>query len=246
MIAAAVVTGGSGGIGASVARRLAREGHLVTISYRQDKAAATAVAEEIIAGGGRCLPVRADVTEPTDVAALFAAAEAAHGPTGILVNSAGALFDALLIEMTDQQWHDALAVNLTGPLLCCRQVAHGMMRARWGRIVNISSVTALIGPAGQGNYAAAKAGLLGLTRSLARELAGRGITCNAVLPGFVETKIISHLSDKRYTELRRQVPLGRFGTAEEIAAAVCFLCGADGTYITGAAIPVDGGTSIGM
>lgn len=241
----AIVTGGSGKIGASAARRLAAGGHPVTLVCHRDTAAAEATAEEIRGRGGRCVTVQADVADSAAVDKLFAEAEAAHGPAGILINAAGALHDALLIEMTDEQWQAGLAVNLTGSFLCSRRAASAMIRARWGRIVNVSSAGALLGVPGQANYGAAKAGLIGLTRAIARELAGRNVTCNAVLPGPVTAKIIDHLGQDRLEELRRQVPMGRFGTADQVSAAVCFLCETDASFITGAIIPVDGGMAMG-
>lgn len=243
--APAVVTGGSRGIGGHVARMLAAAGHPVTISYRNDEADAQRCARRITDDGGRCLSVRADVADSGAVDEIFTRAEAAHGPTAVLVNCAGMLADALLVDMEREQWDRIMEVNLTGPFLCTRRAAPAMIRARWGRIVNVSSIGSLIGPPGQANYAASKAGLLGFTRSVASELARWRITCNAVLPGPVLTRIIDHLSDKRREQLRKQIPAGRFGSAQEIASVIAFLCAAQASYVTGAVIPVDGGASMG-
>ncbi|WP_411107235.1 3-oxoacyl-ACP reductase family protein [Streptomyces sp. cmx-4-9] len=241
----AIVTGGSRGIGAAVARQLAATGHRVAITHRDSTVLAEELAKEITACGGTCLPVRADVGDLDDTEALFSTVRAELGPVAVLVNNAGMLRDRLLIDMNEADWTVSLRTNLTGPFHCTRMAVPNMLTARWGRIVNIASVAAVTGPAGQANYAAAKAGLLGLTRSTARELATRGITCNAVLPGLVDTQIIAHLDRPRRDQLCQQIPLGRLGTPEQIASMVTYLCSDPAGYVTGAIIPVDGGMSMG-
>jgi len=236
----ALVTGGSRGIGAGIAAALAQAGHQVAIAYRQDRASAA----ETAAGTG-ALPVRADVTDPVQVDTLFnEVGEHFGSDVQILVNCAGLLSDALVGEMTTAQWHAALEVNLTAPFLCASRAAAGMATGRWGRIVTIGSAAGVLGSAGQANYAAAKSGLIGLTRSLAREL-GPHTTCNLVVPGPVDTAMISHLTDKRRRQLADMIPLKRFGTVTEVACAAAFLCSEEAGFITGAILPVDGGMTMG-
>jgi 3-oxoacyl-[acyl-carrier protein] reductase len=199
----------------------------------------------IAEAGGRAMAVRADISEPAAVDSMFAAVEQAWGPVEILVNNAGILDDNLLVRMSDDAWRRVLDTNLGGAFYCTRRAVRSMMRARWGRIVNVASVVGLLGGSGQVNYAAAKAGLLGLTRSVARELATRKITVNSVLPGPVDTDILSDLTPERHDELRRIVPMNRMGTAEEVAAAVGFLCSEAAAFVTGVGLPVDGGMCMG-
>ncbi|MEU7584014.1 3-oxoacyl-ACP reductase family protein [Streptomyces sp. NPDC041068] len=236
----ALVTGGSRGIGAAVTAALAGRGHRVAIAYSRDRAAAAEAAAET-----GCLAVRADVTDPAQVDALFhEVGEHFGSDVQILVNCAGLLSDALVGEMTTAQWQTALDVNLTGPFLCSSRAAAGMAAARWGRIVTVGSAAGVLGSAGQTNYAAAKAGLVGLTRSLARELAPH-TTCNVVAPGPVDTAMINHLTDKRRRQLADMIPFKRFGTVTEVASAIAFLCSREAGFITGALLPVDGGMSMG-
>lgn len=236
----ALVVGGSGGIGAAVTAALTSAGQRVAIAYSTDQeAAARTVAET------GCLSIHSDVTDPGQVETLFAGVHAALGAdVQILVNCAGLLCDALIAEMTPEQWQAALAVNLTAPFLCASRAAAGMSAAGWGRIVNIGSPAGVLGSAGQANYAAAKAGLIGLTRSLARELAPT-TTANLVLPGPVDTALITHLTDKRRRQICSLVPMKRFGTPAEAAAPVLFLCSEAASYVTGAVLSVDGGMSMG-
>jgi 3-oxoacyl-[acyl-carrier protein] reductase len=241
----AVVTGGSKGIGASICVALARQGHPVTFCYSSDEAGAAQTVASIEAEGGKALAVRADVSDAADVDRLFGEAEAAFGPTLVLVNNAGIARDGLLVRMSDEQWDAVLSTNLTGAFHTIRRATPGMMKARYGRVVNISSVGGHIGAAGQANYAAAKAGLLGLSRSVARELARRNITCNVVAPGPIETAMTAEMPDDWRRTAQETVPLGRFGTTEECGAAVAFLCSEAAGYITGILLPVDGGLGMG-
>lgn len=241
----ALVTGGSKGIGAATCVALARQGHPVTFCYGNDDAGAAATVAAIEAGGGKALAVKADVADAAQVDRLFGEAEAAFGPTLVLVNNAGVTRDGLLVRMTDDHWNTVLSTNLTGAFHTIRRATPGMMKARYGRIVNISSVGGHIGAAGQANYAAAKAGLLGLTRSVARELARRNITCNVVAPGPIDTAMTADMPDDWRKAAQETVPLGRFGTPEECADAVAFLSSEAAGYITGALLPVDGGLGMG-
>jgi 3-oxoacyl-[acyl-carrier protein] reductase len=230
----ALVTGGSRGIGAATARALAADGHRVAVCARGDADV-----------DGVDLVVRADVSDPASLAAAFDRVEAALGKVEILVNNAGVTRDGLLLRMSDEQWSDVLRTNLDGAFYATRRALQGMMRAKFGRIVHVSSVAGAMGSAGQANYAAAKAGLVGFARSVAREMASRSITSNVVEPGPIATAMTDELPDERKAELAASVPLGRFGSAEEVAAVVAFLCSDAAGYITGAVVPVDGGLSMG-
>jgi len=241
----AIVTGGSKGIGASICAALARQGHPVTFCYASDEAGAAETVATIEADGGKALAVRADVAAENDVDRLFSEAEAAFGPTLVLVNNAGIARDGLLVRMSDEQWNAVLQTNLTGAFHTTRRATPGMMKARYGRIVNISSVGGHIGAAGQANYAAAKAGLLGLSRSVARELARRNITCNVVAPGPIDTAMTATMPEEWRRTVQDTVPLGRFGTTDECGATVAFLCSEAAGYITGVLLPIDGGLGMG-
>ena len=236
----ALVTGGSGGIGQAIAASLASAGHRVAVGYAGNREAA-----EKAAAGLDGTAVRVDVTDPASVDAAFGEVEQALGPVGILVNNAGITADGLLLRMDDDQWRRVLATNLDGAFRATRRAAKGMVRARWGRIVNMGSVVGSTGAAGQVNYAATKAGLIGLTRSLARELGSRGITVNLVAPGPIATAMIDAVGDERRAEMTAAVPLGRMGTPEEVGAVVAFLCSEGAAYVTGAVVPVDGGLGMG-
>jgi 3-oxoacyl-[acyl-carrier protein] reductase len=228
-----LVTGGNRGIGLAIARRLAAGGDAVTVTSRSG-------AEVPGLAVAAC-----DVRDPAAVEAAFAAAEAAHGPVEVLVANAGITRDQLLALMSEDDFGAVLDTNLTGAYRVAKRAVRPMIRLRRGRIIFISSVVAMLGSGGQANYAASKAGLIGLARSLARELATRNITVNVVAPGFVDTDMTAELADDRKTAILAGVPLGRLGSADEVAAAVAFLASPDAAYITGAVIPVDGGLGMG-
>lgn len=233
----AVVTGASRGIGAACARALAADGWPVIVNFRADREGAEAVAEEIEAACGRAAAIRADVTEAEDVGALVAAATDRFGPPLVLVNNAGNRADGLAMEMSDDAWESIQDVNLQAPFRLCRAVLPRMIRARFGRIVNISSIFALRRAPGQANYAASKAGLVALTKALAAEVGRRGVTVNAVAPGYVKTELASGVAD----EVVAHVPMARWGTPEEVAACARFLASEGASYVTGATLVVDGG-----
>jgi 3-oxoacyl-[acyl-carrier protein] reductase len=234
---AALVTGASGGIGAGVARALHAQGAAVVLSgTRQD--ALDALAADL---GDRAYVCPADLRDPAAPDALVTAAEAAAGPLAILVNNAGFTRDRLALRMQDDDWAAVLDVDLTAPFRLIRASLRGMLRRRAGRIVNISSIVGATGNAGQANYAAAKAGLVGMTKALAQEVGSRGITVNAIAPGFIDTDMTRGLPEAQRTELSAQIPLGRLGEAADVAAAVSFLCSGDARYITGETLHVNGG-----
>jgi NAD(P)-dependent dehydrogenase (short-subunit alcohol dehydrogenase family) len=241
----AFVTGGSRGIGRATAVALAAQGHRVALCWSQDETGAKETVHTIEADGGAAIAVCASVDDPTAVDAAFGEIESSFGPVEILVNNAGITRDGLLMRMSDESWDSVLGVDLGGPFHTIRRAVPKMMRARFGRIVNVSSVVAHAGGAGQANYAAAKAGLLGLSRSVARELGSRGITCNVVAPGPIVTGMTEAMGDEWLAGVGALVPLGRPGTAEECAAVIAFLCSDPAGYVTGALVPVDGGLGMG-
>ena len=227
------MTGGSKGIGYGIAARLARAGHRVAATYRTGE----------VPNG--VLGVQCDVTDPAQVEAAFAQVEAGLGNVEVVVANAGITRDTLLMRMSDDDWDAVIATNLTGAFRVARRAARPMMRGRFGRIILISSVVGLLGSAGQVNYAASKSGLVGMARSLARELGSRGITANVVAPGFIETDMTAALSADQIKSYHEQIPLKRLGSVEDIAATIEFLASDAAGYIIGALIPVDGGLGMG-
>jgi 3-oxoacyl-[acyl-carrier protein] reductase len=228
-----LVTGGNRGIGLAIAKGFAANGDKVAITYRSGE-----VPEGLFG-------VKCDVTSAEDVERAFGEIEAQHGPVEVLVANAGITRDTLLLRMSDEDFTAVLDTNLVGSFRVAKRASKGMLRLKRGRIVLISSVVGLSGSAGQANYAASKAGLVGFARSVAREIGSRGITCNVVAPGFVETDMTAVLSDDRKKEILKQVPLNRYASVDEIAGVVRFLASEDAAYITGAVIPVDGGLGMG-
>jgi 3-oxoacyl-[acyl-carrier protein] reductase len=238
---AALITGGSRGIGKAIGLRLARQGADVAFSYKGNAEAAKATAAEIEAIGTKALAVQGDVRDPESAEAVVKAALEAFGKVDILVNNAGVTRDDLIMRMTADAWREVLETNLFGAFWMTKAVTRPMLKARAGRIVNITSVSGQAGQMGQANYSSAKAGLIGLTKATARELASRGITVNAVAPGFVLTELTQDLPDNLKAEITSRTPLGRFGTTEEVADAVAFLASDEAGYITGQVLAVDGG-----
>ena len=237
----AVVTGGSRGIGKAIVLRLAQQGADVAFSYRGNEAAARETAKSVEGLGRKALSHQGDVTQPESAEALVKAAIEAFGKVDILVNNAGITRDDLIMRMTPDMFREVLETNLFGAFYATKAVTRPMLKAKGGRIVNITSVSGQAGQMGQANYSAAKAGLIGLTKATARELASRGITCNAVAPGFVLTELTQDLPEALKAEITARTPLARFGTTEEIANAVAFLCSDEAAFITGQVLAVDGG-----
>ena len=236
----AIVTGASRGIGRAIALKLSAAGASVVVTATTVEGAAR-TADEIIAAGGKALPLKVDVSVASDVEALFKEAVAAFGRLDILVNNAGITKDGLLLRMKEADWDAVLDVNLKGTFNCTREAAKIMSKARYGRIVNVSSVVGEMGNPGQANYCASKAGMIGLTKSVAKELARRNVTVNAVTPGFIETDMTLELSEKAKEALQEQIPMGRLGSADDIAGAVLFLVSDGAAYITGHVLSVNGG-----
>ncbi len=241
----ALVTGGSRGIGRAICLQLARQGATVWVNYVANAAAADEVVAAVEAGGGRARAIGFDVADAGAVAAAVKRITGEHGSLDILVNNAGITRDGLLARMKEEDWDRVLATNLTGAMHCTKAVLRPMMQQRWGRIVTVTSVIGFTGNAGQASYAAAKAGLLGFCRSVAREVAARNITVNCVAPGYIETDMTSGLPEAVKEKILASVPAARFGRPEDVAAAVGFLASGAAGYVTGSCIHVNGGMFMG-
>jgi 3-oxoacyl-[acyl-carrier protein] reductase len=237
----ALVTGGGRGIGRAIALALASAGATTVINYRSNSAAAEETVAAINAADGSAQAIQADVGQASDVERLFKETLAAHGRLDILVNNAGITRDTLLLRMKDDDFDQVINTNLRGVFLCSRAAFRPMSKQRGGRIINISSVIGLIGNAGQANYAAAKAGIIGFTKSTAREMSARNITVNAIAPGFIETEMTGVLGDEARKAILESIPLGRLGQPEEVASLACFLASDAAAYITGQTFAIDGG-----
>ena len=237
----ALVTGASRGIGAVIACCLARAGIRIGVNYNTSEKAAAQVVEDIIAAGGEAILVKGDVSQEGPAQAAVKKAFNAWGRIDILVNNAGIHRDRLLLRMASEDWDQVMDVNLKGAFLCTKYIMPHLIKQRRGRIVNISSVVGLSGNPGQANYAAAKAGLIGFTKSVAREVASRNITVNALAPGFITTGMVKDLPEETQKQILSRIPMGRFGAAEDVAEAVLFLCGEGAGYITGQVLTIDGG-----
>ena len=240
----ALVTGASGGIGAVIALRLAEAGAKVAVSYRTGVEAAGRVVDQICGANGEAIAVGADISQESEAKALVAQVLDQWGRIDILINNAGITKDKLLMRMTADDWDEVLNINLRGAFLCTRYTIPHMIRQRYGRIVNTSSVVGLSGNPGQTNYAASKAGLIGFTKATAREVASRNITVNAVAPGYITTGMVEQLPQDVQKSILDRIPMGRFGTPNDVAETVTFLCTGAASYITGQAISIDGGLAV--
>ncbi|MEA3502711.1 MAG: 3-oxoacyl-[acyl-carrier-protein] reductase [Actinomycetota bacterium] len=240
----ALVTGGSRGIGRAIALRLASDGHAVAVNYTANSAAADEVVETITANGGTAIAVRADVGDADAVTAMFETVEEHLGRVEVLVNNAGITRDDLLLRMGIEAWDQVIQTNLRSVYLCSRAAMRGMLRSRWGRIISVSSISGISGNPGQANYAASKAGIIGFSKSIAREIGSRSITVNVVAPGFIETDMTEELGTEIAQEVTRRVAVGRLGRPEEVAAAVGYLASDDAAYVTGQTLVIDGGLAL--
>ncbi|MCE5201898.1 MAG: 3-oxoacyl-[acyl-carrier-protein] reductase [Synergistaceae bacterium] len=240
----ALVTGAGRGMGRAIALELAKNGCSVAVNYNRSAEAAMELVRHIEADGGCAAAVKADVSSPEEVREMFRAVTAELGAVGILVCNAGITKDNLLIRMKDEEWNDVISADLNSLFYCAKEAVRPMIKARSGRIIAITSVTGLVGNAGQCNYAAAKAGMTGFIKSLAREVGARGITVNAVAPGYVDTDMTSVLSDDTRSSILKGIPVGRMGTPEDIAKTVAFLASDGASYINGQVIAVDGGMTM--
>ncbi|HSI66951.1 MAG TPA: 3-oxoacyl-[acyl-carrier-protein] reductase [Planococcus sp. (in: firmicutes)] len=237
----AIVTGASRGIGAEIAKQLASQGAKVVVNYSGSQAKAEAVVEEIQQAGGKAIAFKANVADAVAVKSMVDEAIKNFGSVDILVNNAGITRDNLMMRMKDDEWDDVININLKGVFICTKAVTRQMMKQRSGRIVNVASIVGVMGNAGQANYVASKAGVIGLTKTTARELSSRGITANAVAPGFITTDMTDKLSDDVQKAMLDQIPLGRFGEPGDVAKAVLFLASDEASYMTGQTLHLDGG-----
>lgn len=240
----ALVTGGSRGIGRETSLELARRGCAVAVNYSRSEKAAEEVVSQIEAMGRKAIAIKADVSSPSEVKEMFAAAASKLGPVEILVCNAGITRDNLLMRMKEEEWNDVISADLSSLFYCAKEALRPMLKARWGRIIAVSSVTGLIGNPGQCNYAAAKAGMTGFIKSLAREVGSRGITANAVAPGYIETDMTSELPAEIKEAMIKNIPSGRTGLPSDVAKAVAFLASEDSEYIQGQILAVDGGMTM--
>ncbi len=244
MTRVALVTGSSRGIGRAVALELASHGDRVAVNYSGNEAAASAVVEEITSSGGEAIAIKADVGDVDEVTRLFSEVTAHLGPVEILVNNAGITRDGLVLRMDPADWDQVMNTNLRSVFLCSKAALRSMLRARWGRIVTISSVAGVAGNAGQSNYAASKAGVIGFTKSVAKEVGSRGITVNAVAPGFIDTDMTNDLTDEVRAAAAASIAVGRFGLPREVASTVGYLASDEAAYVTGQVLVVDGGMAL--
>lgn len=240
----ALVTGGSRGLGRAMSIRLAEQGHRLVVNYAHNADAAEKVVAEIEERGGEAISIQADVSSADEVDALFTEVAERLAPVSVLVNNAGITRDKLLLRMSSADFDEVIATNLKSTFLCTKTALRGMLRGKWGRVISIASVAGLVGNAGQANYAASKAGMIGFSKSVAREVGSRGITVNVVAPGFVATDLTADLAEEALEKMRGRIALGRFGTPEEIASMVGFLVSDEAAYITGQVISVDGGLAL--
>jgi len=239
-----LVTGGSRGIGRAIAEHFGGQGHRVVINYASNEAAAAEAAAAVAAAGGEAMTIATDVGDAEAVAAMYQQIGDSFGPVEILVNNAGITRDDLMLRMSAEQWDDVITTNLRSVYLCSKAALRGMLRAKWGRIISVGSVSGIAGNPGQANYAAAKAGIIGFSKSLAKEVGSRGITVNVVAPGFIATDMTAALGDQVTQSAAERISLGRLGTPQEIASAVGYLASDEASYITGQTLVVDGGLAL--
>jgi 3-oxoacyl-[acyl-carrier protein] reductase len=237
----AIITGSGRGIGKTIAQKLAEAGATIVINDIGEIASIEAVAEEIRAMNRKSIAVLADISSSADVDRMVETTITTYGRVDILVNNAGITRDHLLLRMSEEDWDRVITINLKSVFLCTKAVLRYMTRQRWGRIINMASIVGIVGNAGQANYAAAKAGIIGFTRTVAKEVASRGITVNAIAPGFIETQMTQQLEESWIQEIKKRIPLGYLGTPRDVAEAVAFLASEEARYITGHVLNVDGG-----